>query len=157
MPATHGLGQRVHRHALVEDEDRHAGIVPQLGRDQRRVGRLSGAGLAEHEGVAQVAHMQIQPEWRGAVRDIVHQGMVSVAEWAPVRLEDGTVSDGKVDTYERCVETLLGSASTFFTAVFSAQWASMSPEKFLRPRSSGGAHRGAAIKTLHARSWRSAM
>ena len=41
--------------------------------------------------------------------------------WEPVRLEDGTVSDGKVETYERCVEAILGNAETFFTSVFSAQ------------------------------------
>lgn len=43
------------------------------------------------------------------------------ALWTPVRIFDGTVSDGKMDTYERCVEAVLGSAQTFFTSVFSAQ------------------------------------
>lgn len=41
--------------------------------------------------------------------------------WTPARIADGTVSDGKMDTYERCVEAVLGSAQTFFTSVFSAQ------------------------------------
>ena len=41
--------------------------------------------------------------------------------WKPVTLDDGTVSDGKVDTYTRCVEAICGSADTFFTSVFSAQ------------------------------------
>ncbi len=41
--------------------------------------------------------------------------------WSPVRLEDGLVSDGKVETYNRCVEAVCGSADTFFTSVFSAQ------------------------------------
>lgn len=41
--------------------------------------------------------------------------------WRPVTLEDGTVSDGKVETYTRCVEHLCGSADTFFTSVFGAQ------------------------------------
>ncbi|MBB4730506.1 DNA repair protein [Xanthomonas arboricola] len=41
--------------------------------------------------------------------------------WSPVALDDGTVSDGKVDSYARCVEALCGSAETFFTSVFSAQ------------------------------------
>ena len=41
--------------------------------------------------------------------------------WSPVRLEDGLVSDGKVETYNRCVEAICGSADTFFTSVFSAQ------------------------------------
>ena len=47
--------------------------------------------------------------------------MQGAAGWAPVRLDDGAVSDGKVETYERCVEAILGSAETFFTSVFSAQ------------------------------------
>lgn len=41
--------------------------------------------------------------------------------WQPMRLDDGTVSDGKVDTYVQCVEGILGSAETFFTSVFAAQ------------------------------------
>lgn len=41
--------------------------------------------------------------------------------WMPLRLEEGTVSDGKVETYNRCVEAICGSADTFFTSVFSAQ------------------------------------
>ena len=41
--------------------------------------------------------------------------------WRPVVLDDGTVADGKVDIYTRCVEALCGSADTFFTSVFSAQ------------------------------------
>lgn len=44
-----------------------------------------------------------------------------VGAWRPVTLEDGTVSDGKVETYTRCVEHLCGSADTFFTSVFGAQ------------------------------------
>ena len=41
--------------------------------------------------------------------------------WLPLRLDDGAVSDGKVETYARCVEAVCGSADTFFTSVFSAQ------------------------------------
>ena len=41
--------------------------------------------------------------------------------WRPVSLPDGTVSDGKADTYNRCVEAINGSLDTFFTSVFSAQ------------------------------------
>ncbi|MGV7240439.1 SMC family ATPase [Caballeronia sp. M23-90] len=41
--------------------------------------------------------------------------------WHPVSLPDGTVSDGKADTYNRCVEAINGSLETFFTSVFSAQ------------------------------------
>ncbi|MBN3754233.1 SMC family ATPase [Paraburkholderia sp. Tr-20389] len=41
--------------------------------------------------------------------------------WRPVTLPDGTVSDGKAATYNRCVEAINGSLETFFTSVFSAQ------------------------------------
>lgn len=41
--------------------------------------------------------------------------------WKPIVLDSGTVSDGKVETYTRCVEAICGSAETFFTSVFSAQ------------------------------------
>ncbi|QDL38553.1 DNA repair protein [Rhodoferax sediminis] len=45
----------------------------------------------------------------------------NVGSWMPLRLDDGTVSDGKIETYTRCVEAVCGSADTFFTSVFSAQ------------------------------------
>ena len=57
--------------------------------------------------------------------------------WLPVTLPDGTVSDGKLDTYLRCVEAILGSAQTFFTSVFSSQG-----------RRQLSAYRNAEIKTL---------
>lgn len=43
------------------------------------------------------------------------------ADWTPVVLPDGTVSDGKAETYDRCVEAVCGSLESFFTSVFSAQ------------------------------------
>ena len=57
--------------------------------------------------------------------------------WQPVRLDDGTVSDGKVATYDRCVEAICGSADTFFTSVFAAQG-----------KRALSAYRNAEIKTL---------
>lgn len=57
--------------------------------------------------------------------------------WVPLRLDDGTVSDGKVETYTRCVEAICGSADTFFTSVFSAQG-----------RRQLSTYRNAEIKTL---------
>src|SRR3990167_6443452 len=57
--------------------------------------------------------------------------------WMPLRLDDGTVSDGKVETYNRCVEAICGSADTFFTSVFSAQG-----------RRQLSTYRNAEIKTL---------
>lgn len=41
--------------------------------------------------------------------------------WTPAGLTDGTVSDGKMETYARCVEGIAGSATTFFSTAFSAQ------------------------------------
>lgn len=41
--------------------------------------------------------------------------------WRAVALDDGTLADGKVETYMRCVDRLCGSADTFFTSVFGAQ------------------------------------
>jgi exonuclease SbcC len=52
-------------------------------------------------------------------------------------LEDGTVADGKVETYTRCVEAICGNADTFFTSVFSAQG-----------KRQLSAYRNAEIKTL---------
>jgi DNA repair protein SbcC/Rad50 len=42
----------------------------------------------------------------------------NAGQWEPMRLSDGTVSDGRLDTYERCIEAILGSAQTFFTSVY---------------------------------------
>jgi exonuclease SbcC len=57
--------------------------------------------------------------------------------WKPMALEDGTVADGKVETYTRCVEVICGNADTFFTSVFSAQG-----------KRQLSAYRNAEIKTL---------
>ena len=57
--------------------------------------------------------------------------------WQPMRLGDGTVSDGKVETYVQCVEQILGGAETFFTSVFAAQG-----------RRQLSAYKNAEIKTL---------
>lgn len=63
----------------------------------------------------------------------VHNGR----DWRPASLADGTVSDGKMDTYWRCVEDIAGPASTFFTTSFSAQ-----------NRRQLSAYRNGEIKTL---------
>lgn len=42
-------------------------------------------------------------------------------DWKPLQLADGTLSDGKADTYNRCLDAVLGSPEAFFTSVFSAQ------------------------------------
>ena len=57
--------------------------------------------------------------------------------WEPARLPDGTVSDGRAESYDRCLEGILGAPEAFFTSVFSAQGR--------RPLS---AYTNAEIKTL---------
>ncbi|MFP3554827.1 SMC family ATPase [Paraburkholderia sp. SIMBA_049] len=42
-------------------------------------------------------------------------------KWQPMQTGDGTVSDGKAETYDLCVESVCGSLESFFTSVFSAQ------------------------------------
>ena len=45
----------------------------------------------------------------------------SGSSWLPASSTDGTVSDGKAETYDRLVESILGSPAMFFTSAFSAQ------------------------------------
>ncbi|WP_426172564.1 hypothetical protein [Pseudoduganella sp. R-34] len=42
-------------------------------------------------------------------------------EWEPVQTVEGTLSDGKADTYDRCLDAILGVPERFFTSQFSAQ------------------------------------
>jgi hypothetical protein len=93
--ATLGLGadggsERVHRHALVEGKDRHAGVAAKLRSEDAEVGRLAGAGRAEQEGMAKVAHVQVQAERCRAVGDAVHQRR---REWR-VHRAGGSVAAG---------------------------------------------------------------
>jgi len=48
-------------------------------------------------------------------------GLDDDGQWRPVRVDDGTVSDGRVESYSRCVECICGSPETFFTSVFASQ------------------------------------
>lgn len=41
--------------------------------------------------------------------------------WRPVVLENGTLSDGRIESYTACVEHICGSPETFFTSVFAPQ------------------------------------
>ena len=41
--------------------------------------------------------------------------------WEAVKLPDGTISDGKTETYDRCVDYLAGSPELYFTSAFAAQ------------------------------------
>ncbi len=60
-------------------------------------------------------------------------------ESTPASTADGLVSDGKTESYDKVLESVMGSAETFFTSVFSAQ--------NRKPLSSYG---NAEIKTLMA-------
>lgn len=42
-------------------------------------------------------------------------------DWTPAKLDDGTLSDGKSSTYDRCIDTILGPPEKFFTAHFASQ------------------------------------
>ncbi|MGF6768605.1 exonuclease SbcC [Paraburkholderia sp. GAS199] len=63
--------------------------------------------------------------------------------WQPMQAGDGSVSDGKADTYDLCVESVCGSLESFFTSVFSAQ--------NRRPLASYGASeiKGLLVELLH--------
>jgi len=89
-----------------------------------------------HEGRSYRSQVVIRLSGRRRTEAYLHR-LGDSGQWVPVRLADGTVSDGKVDTYTRCVEAICGSADTFFTSVFSAQGR--------RPLSS---YRNAEIKAL---------
>ncbi len=89
----------------------------------------------EHEGQRYRSQLVIRTNGKKKTEAFLH--MRSGQGWEPVSLADGTVSDGKTETYVRCVEAILGSAQTFFTSVFSAQG-----------RRALAAYKNAEIKTL---------
>ena len=73
-----------------------------------------------HEGRSYRSQVVIRLNGRRKTEAFLHV-LEDAGRWQPVRLDDGTVSDGRVETYTRCVENICGSAETFFTSVFSAQ------------------------------------
>jgi len=73
-----------------------------------------------HDGRRFRSHVVVRMNGRRATDAFLFEAD-SKGGWHPVRLPDGTLSDGKTSTYSRCVEYLLGSPETFFTSVFSAQ------------------------------------
>lgn len=89
----------------------------------------------EHDGQRYRSQMVVRLNGKKRTEAYLHAS--KAGGWAPVTLADGTVSDGKLDTYLRCVEAILGSAQTFFTSVFAAQG-----------RRQLSAYRNAEIKTL---------
>ncbi len=73
-----------------------------------------------HEGRSYRSQVVIRTGARRRTEAFLH-ALDDAGRWQPMVLDDGTVSDGKVETYTRCVERVCGSAETFFTSVFSAQ------------------------------------
>ncbi len=73
-----------------------------------------------HEGRSYRSQVVIRLNGRRKTEAFLHM-LDDSGRWQPMRLDDGTLSDGKVETYTRCVESICGSAETFFTSVFSAQ------------------------------------
>jgi len=73
-----------------------------------------------HEGRSYRSQIVIRLSGRRRTEAYLHM-LDDTGGWRPVRLDDGMVSDGRVETYTRCVEAICGSAETFFTSVFAAQ------------------------------------
>lgn len=71
------------------------------------------------DGVRYRSHLVMRLAGKRRTEAYLHQ--LGERGWTPVRLADGTVSDGKMETYSRCVEGVAGVAATFFSTAFSAQ------------------------------------
>jgi exonuclease SbcC len=72
-----------------------------------------------HAGIRYKTHLVFRLNGRRRTEAFLFREVAG--EWQPLRLEEGTLSDGRVETYERAVAEVLGPADTFFTSVFSAQ------------------------------------
>jgi exonuclease SbcC len=76
----------------------------------------------EHDGIDYRTELSFRVAGKTRKADCyLYQFHPEAKEWKPVVLPDGTVSDSKADTYDRCVEEILGPPERFFTAQFSAQ------------------------------------
>jgi exonuclease SbcC len=74
-----------------------------------------------HEGRCYRSQIVIRMNGSRRKTEAFLHGLDDDGNWRPVRIEDGMVSDGRVESYTRCVENICGSAETFFTSVFAAQ------------------------------------
>ena len=66
--AAHGERRRADRSAEVKGEDLGARIAPELQGHQRQQHALAGASRSDDQGVAHVADMETEAEWRGPFR-----------------------------------------------------------------------------------------
>jgi len=76
--------------------------------------------VCEHQGQVYRAILVI----KGANKTKTTQAYLQQQEgddWAPAKLPDGTVSDGKTRTYDACVNAIFGVPEMFFTSAFSCQ------------------------------------
>lgn len=51
----------------------------------------------------------------------LYEWNAAIGDWTPCVTPEGTVSDSKADTYDKCVESILSTPERFFTAQFAAQ------------------------------------
>ncbi|MYM96455.1 DNA repair protein [Duganella vulcania] len=73
----------------------------------------------EHGGRRYRSQLVIRNESRRRTEAYLH--VLENARWCPVRTDDGTVADGKMETYMRCLDAVLGAERTFFVSAFAAQ------------------------------------
>lgn len=73
-----------------------------------------------HEGRSYRSQIVIRLNGRRKTEAFLHR-LDDDGAWRPVVLEDGTPSDGRIESYTACVEHICGSAETFFTSVFAPQ------------------------------------
>ncbi|PZP62941.1 MAG: DNA repair protein [Delftia acidovorans] len=73
-----------------------------------------------HEGHCYRSQIVIRLNGRRRTEAFLHR-LHDNGSWRPVALDDGTLSDGRMESYTACVEHICGSAETFFTSVFAPQ------------------------------------
>jgi len=73
----------------------------------------------DHGGRRYRSQLIIRNESRRKTEAYLH--VMDGTRWLPMTVPDGTVSDGKMDTYVRCLEAVLGTERTFFVSAFAAQ------------------------------------
>jgi exonuclease SbcC len=73
-----------------------------------------------HEGRRYRSQIVVRLNGRRRTEAFLHR-LEDDGAWQPVVLDDGTRADGRLESYNACVECLCGSAETFFTSVFAAQ------------------------------------
>lgn len=73
-----------------------------------------------HEGRSYRTQIVVRLNGRRRTEAFVHR-LDDDGRWRPVVLAQGTVSDGRLETYSACIVSICGTAETFFTSVFAAQ------------------------------------